>query len=298
MPVRAARLCGCGAVVQDGGQCRACSSRRDRESGRPSARKRGYDTRWDQASRAYLGKHPYCAMCSAEGKQVLATVLDHITPHRGDMTLFWQRSNWAGLCDAHHSGDKQAMEATGRAGSATTTARVELVCGPPGSGKSTHVDKHRQRGDLIIDMDTLFMALSGQPQYDKPAELVGFVKDMQKHALQRLTRSTSVRRAWIITQAPHARDRDAIAREFNANVTVFAVPASICMRHICNDPRRRALAPAWRKLVDDWWMKWQPRPGFEHVITGARVVRVGGTCTVLDHAPGPALSPTHEEILE
>lgn len=296
MPIRAARLCGCGAVVQDGGQCRACASRRDRESGRPSARKRGYDTRWDQASRGYLGKHPYCTMCAAEGKQVLATVVDHIIPHRGDSKLFWERTNWTGCCGAHHSGDKQAMEATGRSGQATVTAKVQLVCGPPGAGKSTFVDKHRQRGDLIIDVDTLFMALSGQPQYDKPAELLGFVKDMQKHALQRLARSTSVRRAWIVTQAPRASERDAIARELNAEVTVFAVPASVCMRHIFSDPRRRDQGAAWRKLVDYWWSKWQPRPGFETVFTGARIVHAGGVCQVLDHAPGPALSPSREEI--
>lgn len=298
MPVRAARLCACGAVVQDGGQCRACSSRRDRESGRPTARQRGYSTQWDKAARGYLGRHPYCAMCAAEGKQVLATVVDHIIPHRGDSRLFWDKSNWAGLCDTHHCGDKQAMEATGRAGSATVTTHVELVCGPPGAGKSTHVDKHKQRGDLIIDLDLIYMALSGQPYYDKPAELLPFVKDVQKQLIHRLARPSHIRRAWIVTTAPRASERDNLARELNANVTVFAVPASVCMRHIFNDPRRREHSTAWRKLIDDWWNKWQPRTGLETVITGARVVREGGHVQVLDHAPGPAPPATREEIRE
>lgn len=32
-----------------------------------------------------------------------ATEVDHIKPHRGDMVLFWDESNWQGLCRSHHS---------------------------------------------------------------------------------------------------------------------------------------------------------------------------------------------------
>jgi len=31
-----------------------------------------------------------------------ATVVDHIKPHRGDKTLFWERSNWQALCKQCH----------------------------------------------------------------------------------------------------------------------------------------------------------------------------------------------------
>jgi 5-methylcytosine-specific restriction protein A len=37
-----------------------------------------------------------------EGRYVKATVVDHIKPHRGDQTLFWDRSNWQALCKQHH----------------------------------------------------------------------------------------------------------------------------------------------------------------------------------------------------
>lgn len=32
-----------------------------------------------------------------------ATDLDHIEPHRGDMTLFWDHDNWQSLCHSCHS---------------------------------------------------------------------------------------------------------------------------------------------------------------------------------------------------
>ncbi len=38
-----------------------------------------------------------------------ATDVDHIQPHRGDMTLFWDSSNWQPLCHRHHA-QKTARE--------------------------------------------------------------------------------------------------------------------------------------------------------------------------------------------
>ena len=43
-----------------------------------------------------------CVSCQAEGKLTAATVVDHIIPHRGDMKLFWDESNWQPLCKEHH----------------------------------------------------------------------------------------------------------------------------------------------------------------------------------------------------
>lgn len=39
----------------------------------------------------------------AEGHITMATVVDHIIPHRGDQKLFWDRSNWQPLCEHHHN---------------------------------------------------------------------------------------------------------------------------------------------------------------------------------------------------
>lgn len=73
----------------------------DRE--RPSASKRGYDSRWRKARKAFLAAHRWCVYCEAEGKQIEATEVDHVIPHKGDRRLFWKRDNWQGLCHSHHS---------------------------------------------------------------------------------------------------------------------------------------------------------------------------------------------------
>lgn len=66
------------------------------------ATERGYTYAWSKASKAFLRSHPLCEECLKGGKYVKATVIDHIVPHRGDRTLFWDRSNWQALCKQCH----------------------------------------------------------------------------------------------------------------------------------------------------------------------------------------------------
>jgi 5-methylcytosine-specific restriction protein A len=72
----------------------------DRE--RPSATRRGYGPRWRRARAAYLARHPLCVPCAAGGRLAPATVVDHVVPHHGDQRLFWDESNWQGLCKPCH----------------------------------------------------------------------------------------------------------------------------------------------------------------------------------------------------
>lgn len=75
---------------------------------------RGYGARWQRLRLHYLNKHPLCVMCRREGEPRGATVVDHIIPHKGDPDLMWNEDNWQSLCAPHHSGDKQALEKSGR----------------------------------------------------------------------------------------------------------------------------------------------------------------------------------------
>lgn len=77
---------------------------------RPSARQRGYTWKWDKARVTYLSHHPLCIMCEREGRVTAAKVVDHIIPHKGDQSLFWDKANWQSLCKPHHDRDKQREE--------------------------------------------------------------------------------------------------------------------------------------------------------------------------------------------
>jgi 5-methylcytosine-specific restriction enzyme A len=93
-----------------------------------SAARRGYGAAWQRARAGYLASHPMCAMCQQLGRLQLATVVDHIQPHKladalesGDAgriaaarRLFWDRGNWQPLCKYCHDGAKQRQDRTGR----------------------------------------------------------------------------------------------------------------------------------------------------------------------------------------
>ena len=69
---------------------------------RESAAARGYTKRWQAARRRFLQLHPLCVECERKRNLTPATVVDHIIPHRGDETLFWDESNWQSLCKKCH----------------------------------------------------------------------------------------------------------------------------------------------------------------------------------------------------
>jgi 5-methylcytosine-specific restriction protein A len=72
-----------------------------------------YDRRWRKQRAYFLQANPLCVMCQAQGFVTSATVVDHIKPHRGDLTLFWDANNWQSLCKHHHDSAKQAEERSG-----------------------------------------------------------------------------------------------------------------------------------------------------------------------------------------
>ena len=86
---------------------------------RLSAYARGYTKRWDRAARAFRARYPLCGMrpggvrpvmsqCYDARRVTAATQTDHVQPHRGDMGLFWNVSNWQSLCATCGSRKSQA----------------------------------------------------------------------------------------------------------------------------------------------------------------------------------------------
>ena len=41
--------------------------------------------------------NPLCVECERQGRTVAATVVDHITPHRGNTFLFWSVNDWQSI---------------------------------------------------------------------------------------------------------------------------------------------------------------------------------------------------------
>ena len=123
MPMRAPRVCGCGHQIAHGEVCpcqRARKAQADKQ--RPSARKRGYDSKWERESKQFLAR-PENRFCAC-GCGRVADMVDHILPHRGDQRLFWNRANWQPMASSPcHSSCKQSAERREDRGASQTLAR-------------------------------------------------------------------------------------------------------------------------------------------------------------------------------
>jgi 5-methylcytosine-specific restriction enzyme A len=78
-------------------------SRPQRDALRGTRTERGYSNRWLRAAALFLVKHPMCQCRECNGMRLVATVVDHIIPHRGDSELLWDEDNWQAMAASCHS---------------------------------------------------------------------------------------------------------------------------------------------------------------------------------------------------
>ena len=216
------------------------------------------------------GYQPTCHECTRQGAITPATFVDHRRPHGGNDAMFWDQSNWQPLCrrcsnmktDQEIQAREKSRTRRGEEAMANTTQPkpmftipVTVVCGPPGAGKTTYVTEHAELGDLIIDVDGIYMALSGQPMYSRPQELLSFVLHARQAIIERLRSRSNVRKAWLITTAAKKPEREVYVRD-GADVVVLATPAAECLKRIAAD-ERRSTWDGWTDLVTEWWASYE-----------------------------------------
>ncbi len=264
MPRKAAKACahpGCPNLVRDSKQ-RYCETHRQQrqrkhDAQRGTSSQRGYGSRWRRLRKMVLSGQPLCAdpfgTHAALGELVVATEVDHIIPKRaggGD-----SMDNLQALCRACHN-RKTRVDTRRKVKLGPSLIPVTIVAGPPGAGKTTYVEERAKWGDLIVDVDALFVALSGQAWYEKPEVLLSFVLEARDAVLARLSTGSQVRHAWVITSQAD-RDKLAALRDtLGAQLVVLEIDALECVRRISQDERRADRIPQWQELVRAWWRKY------------------------------------------
>lgn len=131
---------------------------------------------------------------------------------------------------------------------------VYLVYGPPLSGKTSFVAERLRRGDIVIDMDLLYQAVSMLPSYDKPNNLLANVRGIQNLLLDNIkTRYGKWYSAWIIGGYAERHRREKLADDLGAELVFLNVSKDECLRRLGLDEGRRYRKDEWRRYIDKWF---------------------------------------------
>jgi 5-methylcytosine-specific restriction endonuclease McrA len=68
---------------------------------------------WRQLRGVHLAKNPLCAECWQRGRTVIASVVHHLTPHKGRWHLFVDPDNLQAVCAKCHDGELREIERNG-----------------------------------------------------------------------------------------------------------------------------------------------------------------------------------------
>lgn len=134
---------------------------------------------------------------------------------------------------------------------------IYLVYGPPLSGKTTLVSEQMERGDLVVDMDELFRAVSLRPEYDKPNELLRNVLAVRDLLIDNIkTRYGKWHNAWVIGGYEDKYRREALVAELGAELIFCDVSHDECMRRLEADKARQYRKDEWAGYIDRWFERY------------------------------------------
>lgn len=140
--------------------------------------------------------------------------------------------------------------------------RVYLVYGAPMSGKTTLVRMSMEAGDIVVDMDMLYEAVSGRACYDKPGCLKYNVFGIRDKLLEQIrTRYGNWRNAWVIGGYPNVAQRQQLVRDLGAEEIFVDIPKEVCVQRLeaCKDYRGKCRGE-WRSYIDKWFETYTAPP--------------------------------------
>lgn len=136
---------------------------------------------------------------------------------------------------------------------------VYIVYGPPMSGKTSYVLENMSKGDLVVDMDRLYAAISMLPTYDKPENLFRNVMSIHNQLIDNIkTRYGKWNSAWIIGGYPDRYKRERLADDLGAEIIFCDVSKEECARRLEFDEGRKDRKDEWVKYIDKWFDTYVP----------------------------------------
>lgn len=184
-----------------------------------------------------------------------ATEVDHITPKAEGGTD--DRSNLQGLCTDCHKAKTKADQAQKAAlypkWLPKPSCPVTLICGAPGSGKTTEAHRLAGPNDTVIDLDEIRAELAGVVQLygTERASLNEGIRERNRRLADLHRKITG--QAFVVMSAPKRWQREWWQARLNATIVLLPTTYGECLERIRQDERRAGSVAAHERRATTWW---------------------------------------------
>lgn len=199
-----------------------------------------------------LERGPKCQACGALVLDTSRLIGHHkvlVTEHNvNNPEIVLNPNNIELICFACHNKEHKRF-------GAKNERCVYVVYGAPLSGKTTLVHQLAQYGDLVLDIDSIYAAISMQELKGKPNNLRFNVFAIRDKILDMVrTRYGDWYNAYIIGGYPNKFERERLANDLGAELVYCESTKEECYE------RARALQNKFylEKFIEKWWKEYMP----------------------------------------
>jgi len=127
---------------------------------------------------------------------------------------------------------------------------VYIVYGSPLSGKTTMVRQLMQYGDIVLDLDELWHAITLQPYYTKPKNCRFNIFALRDNLLDQIkTRYGQFYDAWVIGGYPEKYERERLAQTLGAELIYCESTKEECIDRLFKSDKPKM----WLEYIEKWF---------------------------------------------
>ena len=135
--------------------------------------------------------------------------------------------------------------------------QIYVVYGSPLSGKSTWVRNNIMQGDLVVDIDSIWQAISGCDRYIKPNKLSMNMFAVRDCLIEQIKyRVGRWDNAYVIGGYPLIGERERLIKTLDAKEIFIDTTKEECINRLkaCSDRDFKQ----WNEYIEEWWRKYTP----------------------------------------